>query len=591
MPLEYDVAIVGGGPAGSTAGTLIKKHNPDLSVLICEKEKFPREHIGESQLPYISRILQEMGCWDKVEAANFPIKVGGTYRWGQSDELWDFDFVPHGEFEPIPRPNKYEGQRIWTAWHVDRSIYDKILLDHASELGCDVREECAVTKTVIDPDNPDRIDHIEIRSADGATEQVRAKHYLDASGRPGVLRRALPVKVEYPSSLMNVAFWNYWDNAEWAVELGIGGTRVQVLSIGSGWVWFIPLGPTKASVGFVCPKTFYKETGKSPKELYDWALSQEPRVSELLRNATPLGEVDGTTDWSFTTDRLAGDNWFLMGEAAGFADPILAGGLMLTHSSARHAAYVVLELERGDHDPQWMREEYTDTELRRVGQHIRFAEYWYAGNGQFTDLQEFSSKLASDAGLNMNAEEAFRWLSNGGFADDYLGGVGIGGQDIGAVKQLTAFFGKRDEVAWEISKYNHFELNLDGADEVYDAALQSGRIYRSKCFVRDDRRLPTFGLWGDLLQTLQITSDLFTLHTHLKDVLIKRYGPSVGSFHADHAMQMLEVMVDDGWVRPSLDKARPTGKHFKSSAMGGNFGFNQDQLTKRMSDKTAPAEN
>ena len=214
MPIECDVAIVGGGPAGSTAGTLLKKYDPALSVLVLEKERFPRDHIGESQLPYIARILQEMGCWDKVEAADFPIKVGGTYRWGQSPDLWDFDFVPHGKFQPMPRPNKYEGQRVWTAWQVDRAKYDEILLDHAAEYGCDVRQETAVVGTVVDETNPDRIDHLKIKTADGATDQVRAKHYLDASGGIGVLRRVLPVEIDCPSTLMNIAFWDYWDNAE-----------------------------------------------------------------------------------------------------------------------------------------------------------------------------------------------------------------------------------------------------------------------------------------------------------------------------------------------------------------------------------------
>lgn len=88
---DYDVVIVGGGPAGSTAGTPIEKYNPHLSVLIVEKEKFPRDRVGESQLPQISDVFQEMGCWDKVEAADFPIKIGATYRWGTDPHPWDFN--------------------------------------------------------------------------------------------------------------------------------------------------------------------------------------------------------------------------------------------------------------------------------------------------------------------------------------------------------------------------------------------------------------------------------------------------------------------------------------------------------------------
>src|ERR1700677_988122 len=122
----YDVVIVGGGPAGSTCGALLKKYRPNLNVLILERENFPRDHIGESQLPLISNILDEIGVWDKVEAANFPVKIGATYRWGNDDTLWDFHFVPNGEFHEQSRPAKFDGQRRATAFQVDRAVYNKI---------------------------------------------------------------------------------------------------------------------------------------------------------------------------------------------------------------------------------------------------------------------------------------------------------------------------------------------------------------------------------------------------------------------------------------------------------------------------------
>src|SRR5687768_14506989 len=111
---EYDVAIIGGGPGGSTLGTLLRKYEPSIKVLILEREIFPRDHIGESQLPPISAVLDEMGCWDKVEAADFPIKVGATFRWGASPELWDFEFLPLADFRNEPRPGKYQGFRKQT---------------------------------------------------------------------------------------------------------------------------------------------------------------------------------------------------------------------------------------------------------------------------------------------------------------------------------------------------------------------------------------------------------------------------------------------------------------------------------------------
>ena len=140
--------IIGGGPAGATAGTLLKKYCPEFKVAIFEKEQFPRDHIGESQLPAISAILDEMGVWNKVEAANFPIKIGSTNRWGKNPELWDLEFIPSEKFVDQPRPGRYEGQRRYTAFQVDRSIYDKILLDHAETVGVEVHQKTAV-RTVL----------------------------------------------------------------------------------------------------------------------------------------------------------------------------------------------------------------------------------------------------------------------------------------------------------------------------------------------------------------------------------------------------------------------------------------------------------
>ena len=584
MSAEYDVAIVGGGPAGSTAGALLKKYNPALSVAIFEKERFPRDHVGESQLPMVGRILQEMEVWDKIEAAEFPIKIGITFRWGATPELWDFDFLPAASFKDEPRPGRYEGQRIWTAWHVDRAEYDKILLDHAAEFGCEVREQTAVTK--VDTDG-DRVERLHLKGPDGEST-VSARHYIGASGRPGVLRKAFNLRTDSPTTLQNVAFWDYWTDTGWATTIGNGGTRVQIMSVGIGWLWFIPISKTRTSIGLVCPKDYYQKCGKSPEELYEWALAQDPRITALTANAKRENNVRGTKDWSFLTERLAGDNWMLVGECAGFADPILSGGMALTHSSARHAAYNILEYERGQLDPAWLRKEYSETQIRRINQHIRFADFWYAGNGQFTDLQEFSRQIAADSGLKMTPNEAFHWLTTGGFGDDYHGAVGVGGQDVAAVKQLTTLFATRQEVPWEISKHNHFEVDVEEAEQVEVPVLDNGRIVRSVCFVRDGRRLPTFGLWADLHETLRVTNDLYTIYNDLKNKLVERYGENLGKFHADHAMQMLEVMLADGWVKGSTVEGRPLGKHFKSVAMTGNFKPNADELSRKIGSGAGP---
>jgi flavin-dependent dehydrogenase len=178
---EVDVAIIGGGPTGTTVASLLRKYNPDLKVLIIEKAKFPREHVGESQLPGISAILDEMGVWDKVEAANFPVKLGGSYTWGKDAEAWDFDFFPAEEFADEERPAKFEGQRRHTAFQVERDRYDEILLRHAESMGTEVREETMVREIMVENDTVTGF-----RLDDG--QIVKAKHYVDGSGDVAVLR-------------------------------------------------------------------------------------------------------------------------------------------------------------------------------------------------------------------------------------------------------------------------------------------------------------------------------------------------------------------------------------------------------------------
>ena len=180
----YDVVIVGGGPSGSTCGAFLKKYAPELKVGIFEREVFPRDHVGESLLPAVCKVLEELGAWDKVEAANFPIKIGATYRWGATNDLWDFEFLPGAHYKDTPRPATFEGQRAQTAFQVDRAVFDKILLDHAKELGCEVTEGVRI---------------LEVKKADDSVtelvlsngETVTSKHYVDGSGVSGIIRKSL----------------------------------------------------------------------------------------------------------------------------------------------------------------------------------------------------------------------------------------------------------------------------------------------------------------------------------------------------------------------------------------------------------------
>lgn len=548
---HYDVAIIGGGPSGSTTGTLLRKYDPKLRVLILEKERFPREHIGESQLPHIGAVLHEMGVWDKVEAANFPIKVGVTYRWGHSPQLWDFEFIPLKRMNLGERPGRFEGQRRLCAFQVERSRYDEILLRHAEELGCEVREETQVREVLHEGD---RITGL--RLDDGS--EVLARHYLDCSGHIGIVRRALGIGATVPTALMNIAIWDYWENTEWAVEIGVGGTRSQIMSLPGGWIWFIPLGPTRTSIGFVCPQEYYKRRGLTPEQLYVEALAREPRISALCANGSREGRIRSTKDWSFVADRLSGENWFLVGEAGGFADPILSGGMTLAHTSAREAAYNILAIDRGEHDAAWLREQYDERQRRRVMQYIRFADYWYCANGQFTDLEDMTAQIARDTGLDMSPKQAFRWLSFGGFAHEDFSYPGLGGLDLLAVKEVTKLFVGESGDEWEINKYNVFSLDLAGSKKHQMPVYSQGRILKAECFVRAGRWLPNVGLYAVVIQTLRRHHDLRSIGAAVEEkarAQAARGGIGAGAF-TTQAIATLETMLVEGWVKGSVDAKR-----------------------------------
>jgi flavin-dependent dehydrogenase len=558
--MEYDVAIIGGGPAGSTAGTLIKKYHPSAKVLILEREKFPREHVGESQLPPVTRVLEEMGCWDKVEAAGFPIKTGALYRWGSSDDLWRFDFLVGQEFEDRPRPGKLQGQRRQTTFHVERSIFDKILLDHAAELGVEVCEGTRVTKV---EKSGDRIESLKIEGANmpAAADpegRVSAKWYVDASGHAGILRRAMEVPVSEPSSLKNIAIWRYWRRSDWASMdgVGCGGIRVRVLSIGSGWIWFIPISSDRASVGFVTHADHYKKSGLSPAQLYDKALKDEPHVAELLLGAAPCGEIQSTKDWSFLADRLTGDNWMLVGESAGFADPILAGGMSLTMVGAREAAYILTSALSEDKDLPWLLNWYGELQSKRITQHIKFADYWYAANGHFSELKEHTSKIAAESGLQLDPEEAFRWLAAGGFVSDDLSLPVTGTYRLGSVKSAMQILSGMD-VGWAINRFNDFRLNLGECESVQVPYCQSGRIEKVKCFRRGGSLLPMAGIYRMLYRALCKHRDAAALVNELKSEIASNremtdpYNALLG------ALEALEGLVAEGWVDASVALGRP----------------------------------
>lgn len=556
QPIECDVVIIGGGPGGSTTASLLRKYNPSLRVVIVEKETFPRDHVGESQLPPIGKVLKEMGAWEKVEAAGFPIKLGATYTWGKTKEPWVFGFIPTAEIGDTRRPGKYEGWRERVAFQVDRSVYDKILLEHAKELGTSVLQPSRVTKVDVDSSVDRKIIH-GIELDDGRT--LRAKYYIDASGNAAVLRRQLGVDVDAPSLLRNVAFWDYWEKDRLNESLLEKGTmRVMIRSVSFGWLWYIVLSERRTSVGLVCNAEYYKASGQRPEDLYHQALAQEPQISELLKHASSRGKVDATTDWSYVSNETVGANWFLVGESLGFADPILAAGLTLTHTCAAHCACTILELERGVHNADWLRNQYHEIQTRRVRQHMKFAEYWYSSNELFSAILENCSRIASESGLKLSPQDAFRWLSHGGI-DDVPGQFVIGGLGLSGIKAVQKRFShdQSGAVQYLIDGMNTFELDIDGAATVSMAIPTEGSIRKVSVLQRGDARWPITDIYGLIYEALKSNRFIEGIIISLRNSILSNFMDNATRAAAfSQAILCLEALVAQGWVKCSKTEGR-----------------------------------
>lgn len=539
--MKVDVAIVGGGPAGSTVGSLLKLGNQDLKVAIFEAAKFPRDHVGESLLPATCGVLHEMGAWDKVEAAGFPVKLGGLYRWGVTDDIYSLTFLRGEPYEDATRPSHYERQRTLTAFQVDRSIFDKILLDHAADLGCHVYEETPIQTIEREPD------HITGLTT-SSSERVEADFYVDASGNRGIIRKALGVGVDAPTLLRNIAIYDYWRDADWGTREGIDGTHIHVMSINWGWLWFIAMGSNRTSVGLVTSAAYYKESGLTTEQLYQKAILEEPLISNLLKRANRENNLKAESDWSYVADRIVGENWFLAGDSSGFADPILSAGLTLAMTGARKVAYTICELKKGRLDPEWLKSEYQRVQKSNIRDHIRFADYWYSVNAKFTDLKEYCSEIAKDAGLSLNADDAFRWLGTGGFTGDAGGfeSPSAASFRISTVKSMLENFGG-EKSDWQVRRFSKLRLNLAGATRESSAVYYKGRVEAQDSYHRGDSRL--------FLQGFQKTAYLVLAQEQDTDRVIEKMFKYLRSKSAasdtilsNIILEVLEAMLVSGWI-------------------------------------------
>jgi flavin-dependent dehydrogenase len=347
----FDVIIAGGGPAGSTAGTLLAKQG--WKVAVFEKERFPRFKIGESLLPGSVRTFERMGVKEKLDKADVIVKHGGKIvsACGTRSNRFLFCDVFRCKYP--------------TAYHVERSMFDQLLLDHAAESGCRVSQGVAVTDTAFAEDG------VTIQTSDGS---FRARYFIDCSGRNSLINARFKLRRTYPK-LRKFALYAHFEEVD--REPGIDGTLIKMVRGKDRWIWMIPITARKTSIGVVLDADTFKQMRLSPEDAYHQILEQNPMANNQLQRARRITEVHATGEFSFRSKRLTGDRWVLAGDAAGFVDPVWSSGVFIAVLSGEKAADM---LDRVLREPARQPAEFRRYE-RRIGQvmdlYLRFVTSWY----------------------------------------------------------------------------------------------------------------------------------------------------------------------------------------------------------------------
>ncbi|MGW0588330.1 tryptophan 7-halogenase [Streptosporangium sp. NPDC002607] len=404
----FDVIVVGGGPGGSTAASLIALDGH--RVLLLEKETFPRYQIGESLLPStVHGICAMLGVRDEILRAGFTPKRGGTFKWGANPEPWTFSFALSRR---MAGPTSY-------ALQVERTRFDTILLQNAVRLGVDVRQEHRVTGVLRDGDG--RVCGVRYVDPEGTAREATARFVVDASGSGSRLHDEVGGKREYSPFFRNLALFGYFENGRRMPPPNSG--NILCVAFDSGWFWYIPLSETLTSVGAVVRREAADRVQGDPEAALAALIDECPLIKSYLSGAKrssskPYDELRVRKDYSYDRTALWSPGLVLVGDAACFIDPVFSSGVHLSTYSAMLAARSVNSVLAGTLDEERCFREFED---RYRHEFALFRDFLVAFYQTHTDEESYfwqARKVAEHRGA---AAEAFVDLVGGVVSGDFSG--------------------------------------------------------------------------------------------------------------------------------------------------------------------------
>jgi flavin-dependent dehydrogenase len=324
---HYDVVVIGGGPAGSTLSTLLVQQG--YQVLVIEREKFPRFHVGESLLVATQRIWEKLGIADSLMHCGQTFKFGAELRIGLDPKRSEYDTT-------IARFHNFPRERLQArpfAYQVERSQFDLFLLNHAQEQGVTVFEEAAVKEILWEGD---KATGVRWRTKDGCEYTTQAECVADCSGRQAFIARSRDLLVRDKVIKTSAVFGHFKHVTR---DPGIRQGYFNCYFIENGWFWFIPLHSDIMSIGLVMnePETDWWSQ-KSPEEILLTYINRYKFIRDRFEHAEQFSEIRMLRALPYASKRVTGDGWILVGDASFFVDPLFSSGVHIAFESAEKAA-------------------------------------------------------------------------------------------------------------------------------------------------------------------------------------------------------------------------------------------------------------
>jgi flavin-dependent dehydrogenase len=321
---DCDLLVIGGGPGGSTAAAFARLKG--MSVCLAEREEFPRFHIGESLLPIGNAVLRASGAWPKVETAGFVPKFGAEFMLADGSDPKEIVFA--------------EGYvpGLESTFQVERSRFDSILLEHARSLGADVRT--GTTVRALEPSA--EFVTATLAPREGAPVSIRARWVIDAGGRENLYESPEKKALEPPPFPKRAAVYSHFEGVLRAD--GPKGGNIIIVRIEDGWFWMIPISAERTSVGLVTSLETLRRGG-DPQSVFQATVAGSVRLRSLMERARAVQPFRVTADYSYVRRDFASPRVVLVGDAAGFYDPIFSSGVYIS----THSAQVAVEAIAGAH--------------------------------------------------------------------------------------------------------------------------------------------------------------------------------------------------------------------------------------------------